>query len=184
MELIEVGQGTYINMSFVETIRSDAAAAAGDERVEVIFSGKDVPLVLTGNGAVKILEYLVIKGSSHKGDHVLLGHAPRTVSFAKELPDKKKAWRYVESQDGRGKFVALVNLFGSCSRRVYDAQTGQRIGPRQPERRRGNFQDEFEDDFKYGKPMWVTRQPNLERDCSDRLPAEILNTLKAQVESK
>jgi hypothetical protein len=45
----------------------------------------------------------------------------------------------------------------------------------------GDFQDAFSSELQYGVPLHISRQPNLERDCKDQLPAWAFAELKKQV---
>lgn len=74
-------------------------------------------------------------------------------------------------------FVAFVNAKGSCSMRTFDADTGRFIAKTY---RAGKYQQEFAAIIRDGCELSVNEQPNLERDCKERLPEWVLAQLKKQ----
>lgn len=92
---------------------------------------------------------------------------------------RSKSWFYrVDRTTGRAFFMAFINAKGSCSLRAFDATTGIAF-PKQY--RAGNYQDQFKDLIDGAIEVTVALQPNLERDCKQRLPDEILAQLGKQV---
>jgi hypothetical protein len=92
---------------------------------------------------------------------------------------RNKGWYYrADSATSRGFFMAFVNAKGSCSLRMFDAKTGTAF-PKQY--RPGNFQDQFRELIQGAVELTVTSQPNLERDCKERLPQSTLDVLRSQV---
>src|SRR5271166_547341 len=74
---------------------------------------------------------------------------------------RNKAWFYkADEETGRRFFMALVNQKGSCSLRMFDAQSGIAI-PKQY--RTGNYQDQFKKFIRGAAELTVQTQPNLER---------------------
>jgi hypothetical protein len=63
--------------------------------------------------------------------------------------------------------------------RRFDAQTGIFIRPK--DYRPGDYRDSFQDILKPATPVHVSRQPNLEKHCQDRLPQELLTELRGQI---
>lgn len=109
-----------------------------------------------------------------------------------EVPVKKKGtsrggsvdcvWLYLpESEHGRI-FVALVNHKGGCSRHIFDANTGRALDKRT--RQDAIYKDTFADDLERGLPVYVEEQPNLERECNEQLPQDVLQELHQQVQTQ
>lgn len=91
---------------------------------------------------------------------------------------RTKAWYYRVDETGRGMFLAFINAKGSCSLRTFDADKGIFI---KRHYRSGNYQDQFADLLNGASELTVPYQPNLERDCKERLPKEILTYLRNQI---
>jgi hypothetical protein len=104
---------------------------------------------------------------------------PTTSPFVAGL-GRNKAWYYHRGTDGRRYFLAFVNAKGSCSMRTFDAETGRFLGKKYPPGG-GAYQDKFAGLIQNAKEITVYSQPNLERDCKDRLPQPVLDDLKKQV---
>jgi Endonuclease NucS C-terminal domain len=93
----------------------------------------------------------------------------------------EKGWYYWKGKNNRDYFLAFVNAKGSCSMRRFEAGGGAFLGR---EYKSGDYQDSFSDYVKAASPLYVSRQPNLERDCKTRLPSYVLSELKQQVLGK
>jgi hypothetical protein len=91
---------------------------------------------------------------------------------------KKKAWFFSPFGD-RPLILALVNAKGACSVRSYDAGTGFFVGKTY---RSGDYQDAFSDLVGASVELIIDTQPNLERDCRERLPETVMDRLKPQIE--
>jgi hypothetical protein len=91
---------------------------------------------------------------------------------------RNKAWFHRCDERGRCYFLAFVNAKGSCSMRSFEAEKGIFLGKQY---RSGNYQDQFRDAIKGATELTVDSQPNLERDCKERLPQQILAYLRRQV---
>jgi hypothetical protein len=91
---------------------------------------------------------------------------------------RNKAWFFQKDDKGRGFFLAFINAKGSCSVRTFNAETGIFMGKRY---RSGNYQDQFADLIEGATELTVQTQPNLERDCKERLPKKILDYLRSQI---
>lgn len=92
-----------------------------------------------------------------------------------------KGWYHLLAPDGREYFLAFVNAKGSCSMRVFDGGSGRFLRKQYD---RGDFQDAFSKYFENGVQVYVSRQPNLERECKDRLPGDVFSELRSQAASK
>jgi hypothetical protein len=105
--------------------------------------------------------------------------SPRTSPALAFLPPQpsNKAWFLTAERQGKRFYVALVNAKGSCSLRVFDKQTGRLL---KKQYARGDYQDAFQDVLNGAKQLNVLNQPNLERDCREQLPPDILDELQGQ----
>jgi len=99
--------------------------------------------------------------------------------FAATPMKVEKGWHFWKANNVREYFLAFVNAKGSCSIRVFEAKDGVF---QKKEYKSGDFQDAFSEYVKPSAALFVTRQPNLERDCRNRLPSAILAELKQQVQ--
>lgn len=93
----------------------------------------------------------------------------------------EKGWYFWKSKNGRGYFLAFVNARGSCSMRRFEADDGAFLGR---EYKSGDYQVSFSEYLRSAVALYVSRQPNLERDCKARLPAFVLSELRQQVLGK
>ena len=92
---------------------------------------------------------------------------------------RNKPWFFkADAATGRKFFMALVNAKGSCSLRMFDADSGIAF-PKQY--RSGNYQDQFKDFINGARELTLPHQPNLERDCKERLPEDVLAYLLQQL---
>ena len=102
-----------------------------------------------------------------------------------ETPTMRKkvdrAWYFLPQQDGQSQFLALVNAQGSCSLRRFDAQDGSAIP--KGSNRRGDYRDSFSAEIKGAISLTVSKQPNLEIECKERLPMTTLEELKKQIQA-
>jgi hypothetical protein len=115
------------------------------------------------------------------------GEAHQTVRLGNLLIDgslsralgRNKAWFFRRDENGREHFLAFVNAKGSCSIRTFDCEKGIFLGKRsQP----GNYQDRFADLIAGAVELTASSQPNLERDCRERLPDHFLAYLREQID--
>lgn len=90
---------------------------------------------------------------------------------------KKKGWFFSRSGN-RPAILAFVNAKGSSSVRSYDVQTGIFLGKTY---RAGDYQESFSDLVSDAVELTVDSQPNLERDCKERLPDRVLSYLRNQI---
>jgi hypothetical protein len=91
---------------------------------------------------------------------------------------QKKKWYFVKDGNGQGYFLAMVNAKGSCSMRSFDAESGRFL---KKVYGAGDFQQRFAAYLKNAREINVRRQPNLERDCRQELPPDLLENLKHQI---
>ena len=94
--------------------------------------------------------------------------------------EDNKAWLHWPAPQGPGCFLAFVNQKGSCSKRRFDAKSGELTGkPDYPGT--GRFQEHFQHYLQNGKLLRLSRQPNLEKECKPKLPADVLAELQRQI---
>lgn len=91
----------------------------------------------------------------------------------------QKGWFYWISSEGRPYFLAFVNAKGSCSMRCFEAENGAFV---RKDYMVGDYQESFSDYVRRATQVFVSRQPNLERDCKFQLPSSTLLELKRQVQ--
>jgi hypothetical protein len=91
-------------------------------------------------------------------------------------PDSTKGWFLIHT-GGRKYFAATANARGSCSLRMFDSDSGQFL---RKQYGRGDYQHVFRDVLASAKRLYLRHQPNLERDCRPRLPADVLQELRHQ----
>lgn len=90
----------------------------------------------------------------------------------------EKSWYFWKAGNGEEYFLACVNAKGSCSMRRFKADDGTFLGR---EYKAGDYQKGFSRYLKTAVPVLVTTQPNLERDCKNRLPSFVLTELRQQI---
>jgi len=93
----------------------------------------------------------------------------------------QKSCYFWRGKNDRGYFLAFVNAKGSCSIRRFEAESGTFLGR---EYKSGDYQDSFSEYLRSGLALYVSRQPNLERDCKSSLPDTVLSELRRQVSGK
>ena len=92
---------------------------------------------------------------------------------------KKKAWFYRTTEDGKHLILACANVGGSCSVRLFDAQTGLALSKRYGS---GSFREFFSDLIDGATGITVDSQPNLARECKQRLPERVFTQLRQQID--
>jgi hypothetical protein len=105
-------------------------------------------------------------------------HGSSAVSVLNLEPLRKKKGWFLSRSGSRPAILAFVNAKGSCSVRSYDAQTGIFVGKNY---RPGDYQDSFSDLTSGAVELTIDSQPNLERECKERLPDRVLSSLKNQI---
>jgi hypothetical protein len=98
--------------------------------------------------------------------------------FPRAPSKTEKGWYYWKGKNGRGYFLAFVNAKGSCSMRRFEADGGAFLGR---EYKSGDYQEKFGEYLLAATDLYVSRQPNLERECKVRLPELVLSELQRQV---
>jgi hypothetical protein len=95
------------------------------------------------------------------------------------LPEKK-AWFCRNRADGRVFILAFVNREQTCTVRTLEAKNGTFLAQLTGI---GSFRDCFADLLSNAVELSVPYQPNLDRDCKDRLPELIMTHLRRQIEA-
>jgi hypothetical protein len=90
--------------------------------------------------------------------------------------DSSKGWFLIHT-GARKYFAATANAKGSCSLRLFDVDSGQFL---RKQYGRGDYQSVFREALDSAHRLYLRQQPNLERDCRPRLPADILRELREQ----
>ena len=91
----------------------------------------------------------------------------------------ERGWYHWVDGDGQGYFLAFVNAKGSCSMRQFNSESG--VALPKGENPKGDFRDQFSQYLDQATPLNLSRQPNLDRDCKDRLPSTLLSELQRQI---
>jgi hypothetical protein len=89
----------------------------------------------------------------------------------------ERAWYFSPSGLGKATFLAFVNAKGNSSMRVFDADDGSFLGRRYAD---GDYREAFREYIQSATSVNVARQPNLENECKQQLPAVVLAELKRQ----
>ncbi len=138
------------------------------------------------NNDVRTNEQIVVCDSCHRILYFIAEHQTRP----EEKHDKQssahgytveKAWYYVANEGPNGAFIAFVNHRGSCSMRKFDALSGQLI--KKKVEKSPTFKEAFPSLIEAGIPVYV-EQPNLEEECGEALPSDVLEELRHQVGGK
>ena len=203
MNLVKLGPTVVLNMDSVASITWDRS---GEELVAVVKyltaapmgSGGEPSLVwerLAGDAAHALYNWIEQRSAGAMGEMraetrrgATAGRRPQQCVPARQFLDmltlgllKKKAWYYLKDANHRPYFVAMVNAKGSCSMRTFDALTGRFLGKQYAS---GKFQEQFGQYLKNAKELHIDRQPNLEIDCREQLPEEVLSSFKKQMSLK
>ncbi|HWR36592.1 MAG TPA: C4-type zinc ribbon domain-containing protein [Clostridia bacterium] len=94
----------------------------------------------------------------------------------------EREWVYLDEGEN-GVFAVLVNSKGSCSLRTFDRRTGLALAP--PKVVKGqSFRQAFREYIENGRPLFLDHNPNLEQDCKDALPPELLTELQRQAPNR
>jgi len=101
--------------------------------------------------------------------------------FPRASAKTQKSWYFWKGKTGHGYFLAFVNAKGSCSLRLFKADGGDFL---RREYKSGDYQANFSEYLDSAVEIYVTQQPNLERDCKVRLPSFVLSELRQQIPGK
>jgi hypothetical protein len=186
MALVHIGKSLFLD--------SDALVSARftnmDQDPGAILRFKDGNSdTLSGEDARDLLRYLnglAQEGAMAEAKPVELESPPGSesaIGAPEELPagqpmlflGRNKAWFHRRDGNGRQYFLAFVNAKGSCSVRTFDAEKGTFLAKHY---RSGSYQEQFTSLIEGATELTVKSQPNLERDCKERLPDWVLAHLR------
>lgn len=192
MSLIQLDDGIFLDLTALGYVRFENT----DDEAKAYLRFKDgASETLTGVSAQNL--YPLLSGHVAEDDQSAgLQHAEPATESADHAPQpirlgnlvintalpggrgRNKAWFYRKDENGHEYLLAFVNAKGSCSIRTFDGEKGIFLGKHsQP----GNFQDQFADLIAGATEVTVSSQPNLERDCKERLPEHLLAYLRKQI---
>ena len=179
MALTFIGNDTVVNFDAIASVKF--SNINGGMSANVRFLGAAITddgcssEIFSGEAANRLREMLIGDGDQSAGQD--MPKVPWTPPSRPEF-GRTKAWYHLSDADGRRYFMAYVNAKGSCSMRTFDADTGAFLSRKY---RPGNYQTQFADFTRNATELTVSSQPNLERDCKERLPEALLAYLKRQV---
>lgn len=167
MTLTKLDESTYLDLTAVSSVQFDETGSAkvqlsaGGSLVLAPKTSESLRLELRGDGVAATAGPDSTRGESEHGSFTLVS--------------RKKGW-FVLSENGLPYIVAAVSAKGSCSIRTFDGVTGAFRGKQY---RPGDFEDGFPQ-LCSARELTVPYQPNLERDCRERLPEPLLKHLQEQ----
>jgi len=133
--------------------------------------------------AEKRLELYELQGGGISEPSASAAASEDSAVLAQTGPSKvERAWFHLPQKDGRGQFLAVTNAKGSCSLRRFDAETG--TASSKAANGAGDYRTVFYRELQRATPLTIGRQPNLARDCKDRLPPDVLQELQRQTQSE
>jgi hypothetical protein len=166
MTLTKLDDSTYLDLATLTSVQFDESGSA---KVQLSTGGS---LVLTSMAASSLRSELQDETAPSFGQEPMPDEA-RNGAFT--LVSRKKGW-FVLTENGMPFIIAAVSAKGSCSIRTFDGVTGAFRGKQY---RPGNFEDSFPQ-LSRARELTVPQQPNLERDCRERLPETLLKYLQEQ----
>ncbi len=163
MSLTKLDDNHYIDLDQIAAVSFDAET--GQASVHLAQGGS---LALEETAAQSL--QLVLGGASE-------GEEQDEERLASDLTfdSRKKGW-FVITENSHQYILAAVNAKGSCSLRTFDGGTGVFLGKQY---KSGNFREQFPQ-LRNARELSVLHQPNLERDCRERLPQGLLKYLQEQ----
>jgi hypothetical protein len=166
MALTKLDDLNYLDLATLISVQFDESGSA---KVQLLTGGS---LVLLAKAAESLRLEL-------QGDGITATHQDSTEDDGANgnftLVSRKKGW-FMLTENGLPYIVAAVSSKGSCSIRTFDGVTGAFRGKQY---RSGDFADSFPQ-LRSARELTVPYQPNLERDCRERLPETLLNYLQEQ----
>ncbi len=116
---------------------------------------------------------VVNESSQIKMSHVAEGFA--------RAPKATRGWFLWRDTKGLDHILAFANAKGSSSMRPFDALTGNAF--KQDRNRKGDFQEAFSSYLANARPLHLSKQPSLERQCKSSLPAWVMAELQPQIKA-
>jgi hypothetical protein len=175
----------YVNLDSLALAEFAGQGDGLEASLEFVGGGKHM---LKGNLAQDLQKGLggisPISESPDSGSQVLAQLAPAVShsnpSILNDLPARKKAWFCRTDAEGRVFILAFVNREQSCTVRTFEAKNGTYLAKRPGN---GSYRDYFADLLANAIELSVPYQPNLDRNCKDRLPEPIMTHLRRQIEA-
>ena len=167
MTLTKLDDSTYLDLATLTSVQFDESGSA---KVQLSTGGA---LVLTSKAAESLRLELRGDGIAATANQDATTDEARNGTFT--LVSRKKGW-FVLTENGVPYIIAAVSAKGSCSIRTFDGVTGAFRGKQY---RPGDFVNSFPQ-LRGARELTVPHQPNLERDCRERLPETLLKYLQEQ----
>ncbi len=175
-----VEEGTLRHYDRVSKLRGTGIAEAREQRCmgcQVMLRPQVFNDVVTGNGVQvcdscsRLLYYVAENNGT-------VEEPGKTAS--KVVSPAENFWVYLDELGENGAFAVFANARNASSMRTFDAQTGRALD--KPVVQKGqSYKQAFSEYISRGRHLWVDNQPNLEQDCKEELPAEILDELRRQI---
>ena len=167
MTLTRLDDSTYLDLATLTSVQFEDSGSA---KVQLSTGGT---VVLASKAAESLRLELHGDGFAATPDQGKTTDQARNGTFT--LVSRKKGW-FVLTENGVPYIIAAVSAKGSCSIRTFDGVTGAFRGKQY---RPGDFVDSFPQ-LRSARELTVPHQPNLERDCRERLPETLLKYLQEQ----
>lgn len=192
-DLHQFGDNVFVNLAALNVARFEDDS--GTSVAHLIFKDGQSETI-RGQSALEMRRYLAAEmggdryastasaPQTNATAETTAGAAERTEAFMPNLEEilkstRKKAWYYRKGRDDRSVILACANVGQSCSVRLFDAKSGVALGIQYG---RGRFQETFSEITNGATDLTVDSQPNLARDCKERLPERLFNYLRNQIE--
>lgn len=91
---------------------------------------------------------------------------------------RETVWYYF-AENTKRHFIAFVNAKGSCSKRVFDAETGDAF--KKGKNMRGDYREVFRECVRSATSLPVSPKVNLDKECKVQLPSPVLTELRRQI---
>jgi hypothetical protein len=181
--LFRADDNLFLDLAALNVVRFDGNGKNSTAHLKFKDGGSET---VQGNSALSLQQRLAELAKTDVSTPPLPGHSaehdasPAHIDITTApLLGRNKAWFYGKDKNGRGIILAFVNAKGSCSVRPFEGETGIALGKRYGT---GPYQEHFADLLEGATELTVESQPNLERDCKQRLPERLLAYLRREIE--
>ena len=184
--LFQADDHLFLDFAALNIVRFEGSGKTATAHLKFKDGGSET---IKGESAVNLQQRLTAMADSAVNLSSLPGHTDTREAVRPEpasidittapLLGRNKAWFYGRDKNGKCLILAFVNAKGSSSVRPFDAETGIALGKRYGT---GPYQESFSDLIEGATELTVDAQPNLERDCKQRLPERLLAYLKKEIE--
>jgi hypothetical protein len=195
-QFFRAADSVFLDLSALNLVRFESKGQEATAHLKFNDGGSET---INGEAAKNLHHHLIGVGSTKDDTPLTLVQAPEldgdveipkppsktihlnnvVVSSGTTFLGRNKAWFYGKDKTGRGLILAFVNAKGSCSVRPFDGETSMALSKRYA---RGPYQENFADLIEGATELIVDQQPNLERDCKQRLPQQLFTHLRKQIE--